>query len=710
MASDDTSKEDVDNDADVEEEKTEVKTKPAARPPAAKSGGNGSDSSNGTSDGTKWLVIIVALVVGVVLGVLGARLGGSAASAGRLSDIASDRGLNGEQAEAALETFVAPGKYDDYFLFASGGHSGQLHVIGVPSMRLLKTLPVFSNDPWSGYGYGGDLSEKVLNEGSNPEKNDQLRWGDAHHPALSEKNGDYDGRFIYINDRANGRLGMVDLRDFKTKQILDVPNIQTSHGGVFVTPNTEYAHISSMTPKPNTPSQYADLAEYKDKFRGVSTFVKINESDGMGDLSKSFQIELPPYTQDLADAGKKVSQGYAFINSYNTEMATGGNMEGKPPLEVGAIQNDYDYMHVINWEKAAQVVEQGKFETVNGARMIRLDTAIKEGLLHFVPEPRNPHGVDVSPDGNYITVSGKLDPHTSIYSMEKIKKAIENKTYDGTDQFGVPILKLDEVRDGYVEVGAGPLHTQYDAEGNAYTSLFVESAIAKWTLGPSAGVSGDKAWKLVDKIPVQYNIGHLVTPEGDTVSPDGKYVVALNKWSIDRYPDVGTLHPQNFQLIDTSGSKMRLLADMPIGFGEPHYVQIIKRDKIKDAIRVYSPGTDPLTMQASSVATKPGQERVERNGKDVDVYMVAMRSNFKPDVIRVKKGDHVRIHVTNIETAQDATHGFAVPGYNKQISLDPGEVVTVEFEADRAGSFGYYCTEFCSALHLEMQGWLLVEP
>lgn len=703
MASDDVSgvsKDAIDDDSPGEESRqTERGTRNGAE-----GGGNGS------GDGTKWLVIVVALVVGVVLGVLGARLGGTAVSAGRLSEIASQRGLSGQQAEAALSTFVPPGKYDDYFMFSSGGHSGQIHVVGVPSMRLLKTIPVFTSESWSGYGFGSDLSEKVLDQGADPDKSNKLNWGDSHHPALSEKGGDYDGRFVYINDRANGRLGMVDLRDWKAKQIIDIPNSQTSHGGVFVTPNSEYAHISSMTPRPSTADGYADLADYKDKFRGVSTFVKLNESDGKGEWEKSFQIELPPYTQDLADAGKKVSQGYAFVNSYNTEMATGGNMEGKPPLEVGAIQNDYDFLHVINWEKAAQVVDQGKFENVNGARMIRLDTAVKEGILHFVPEPRNPHGVDVSPDGSYIVVSGKLDPHASIYSMEKIKKAIESKSYEGTDAFGVPILKLDEVREAFVELGGGPLHTQFDDKGNAYTSLFVESAIAKWTLGPNAGVASDGAWKLVDKIPVQYNIGHLVTPEGDTVSPDGKYVVALNKWSIDRYPDLGTLHPQNFQLISTDGPKMELLVDMPVGFGEPHYVQMIKRDKIKDAIRVYPPDTDPLTMEKSAVGTRPSEERVERNGSNVDVYMVAMRSNFKPDVVRVKKGDHVRLHVTNIETAQDATHGFAIPGYNKQISLDPGEVVTVEFDANRAGTFGFYCTEFCSALHLEMQGWLLVEP
>lgn len=650
------------------------------------------------------------LVLGIALGIGGGRLG-STISSGDLAKIASERGLSGHAAEAALRTFVPPGEFDEYFMFASGGHSGQMHVIGVPSMRLLKTIPVFSPDAWSGYGYGGDAGESVLTNGTDATKGRQLRWGDAHHPALSETKGDYDGRWLYINDRANGRMGMVDLRDFKTKQILDIPNIQSSHGGMFVTPNTEFAHISSKTPSVLSDSGYAPLEKYESAYRGVSTFMSIDQKTGKADLKKSFQIELPPYNQDLADAGKLASDGFAFINTYNTEMATGGNLDGKPPLESGSVANDYDFLTIIDWQKASLVAAApGKTVVRNGVRFITLKTAIAEGLVHFAPEPRNPHGIDVSPDGNYLTVAGKLDPTVNVYAIDRIKQAIAERTFQGTDPFGVPILKLEAVRESQIEVGAGPLHTQYDGDGNAYTSLFVESGIAKWTLGTKAGVAADKAFKLVDKIPVHYNIGHLVTAEGDTVSPDGRYAVALNKWSVDRYPPVGTLHPQNFQLIDISGPKMKLLADMPIGFGEPHYVQMIKADKLKDVLTVYRPETDPLTMSASSVATKPGKERILRNGRNVEVFMTAMRSHFTPDVIRVRKGDHVTLHITNIETTRDATHGFAIPRYDKQVSLDPGEVVTVEFTADRTGSFAYYCTEFCSALHLEMQGWLLVEP
>lgn len=649
---------------------------------------------------------------GVVAGAVATRIGFSSSTGGSYDDIISERGFEGNWPEKALKTFVPPGEHDPYFMFASGGHSGQVFVIGVPSMRLLKTIAVFTREAWQGYGFGSDQSELVLAEGSDPAKSNPLSWGDTHHPALSETGGEYDGRWLYINDRANGRIAMVDLTDFKTKQIVDLPNLGSSHGGCFVTPDSDYVHISSMTPAPYlAPGGYAPLSEYERYYRGASCWMKIDPETGRLDMEKSFQIELPPYTQDLADAGKLASDGFGFINSYNTEMAVGGTLEDPAnALESTSIANDFDFLHVIDWKKAEQVFADGGTEDMNGMAMIRLDTAVSEGILHFVPEPRNPHGVDVNPTGDYMVVSGKLDPHASIYGIEKIKAAIEAEDYDGTDDFGVPILKMDSCLEAQVELGNGPLHTQFDPDGNAYTSMFVDSSVTKWTLGPKAGVSEADAWKKVADKPVNYNIGHLCSAEGDTVAPAGQYLVALNKWSIDRFPPVGTLLPQNFQLIDLDSDDLEILADMPIGFGEPHYTQMIRADRLVHTIQVYEPGTDPLTMGPSEFATSPGEERIDKAGNTVDVYMTVFRSHTTPDQIEVKQGDRVRLHLTNIETTVDATHGFAVPAYNIECSLDAGEVVNIDFEADRPGAFAMYCSEFCSALHLEMQGWFMVEP
>jgi nitrous-oxide reductase len=655
-----------------------------------------------------------AIAGGVVVGAAGARLGFGSSGGGDLGATASERGLDADAATAALKTYVSGGEYDEFMMFSSGGHSGQMLVIGVPSMRLLKEIPVFTPNAWQGYGYGSDQGMTVLTEGSDPAKSDDLRWGDTHHPALSETGGEYDGRWLYINDRANGRIAMIDLRDFKTKQIFDIPNLQTSHGGCFVTPDSEYVHISTMSPTPVTESGYAPLSRYKEDFRGFSTWIAIDPQSGRFDLDRTFQIELPPYTQDLADAGKLTSAGFGFINSYNTEMAVGGVGPGHgghdgQPLEAGATANDYDFLHIIDWVKAEEVAAAGDTVELNGMRVIPLEVAASEGILHFAPEPRNPHGVDVSPTGDYICVGGKLDPNASVYSIDRIKAAIEAKDYQGTDEFGVPILALGSVLEAQVEIGAGPLHTQFDEKGYAYTSLFVDSAIAKWTLGPKAGRTDD-AFQLVEKLPVHYNIGHLVTAEGDTVSPQGRYMVALNKWSIDRYPPVGTLHPQNFQLVDLTTEPLQILLDSPIGVGEPHYTQMIRSDRMVHTLRAYEPGTDPLTWEISPLAIEAGQERVEREGRELHVYMSAMRSHFNPDIIEAQQGDLLRLHITNIEQTPDATHGFAIPAYNIEASLDPGEVVNIDVQLERPGTFGLYCSEFCSALHLEMQGWLEVVP
>jgi len=662
------------------------------------------------------LALLAVLVLGV--GLLGQACGkgggeeGAPAVGGTAQDIARARGLSQEDIVRAVKQFVPPGKHDDYIIFASGGHGGQVLVIGVPSMRILKVIGVFTPEPWQGLGYGAEWGEQVLKEG-NPEVPEgvALEWGDIHHPALSETGGEYDGRWLYVNDRANGRVAMIDLRDFRVKQIVAVPNMQTSHGGVFVTPNTEYLIVSSKFPTPWPEGTFAELDEYAEKFRGVAAFLKIDQETGRILLEESFEIELPPYNQDLADAGKLVSEGWVFFNSFNTELATGGVLEGNPPLEAGMSQNAFDYLHIINWKKAEELVKAGKYEEIGGIKVIRLQTAIDEGILYFAPEPKSPHGVDVDPSGRYIVVSGKLDPHVTIFDFNKIQEAIKNRDFEGKDRYGVPILRFDSVVAAQVEVGAGPLHTQFDGKGHGYTSLFIESAIAKFTLGPDVVKTDEPPFTLVDKIPVHYNIGHLVTAEGDTVSPDSNYMVALNKWSIDRFPPVGPLHPQNFQLIDLNGGvgPMQLIADMPVPFGEPHYAQMIKADKLK-AWEIYPPGTNALTMQPDPNATKPGEERIERRGDVVEVWMTAVRSHFRPDQIRVREGDRVIIHITNTEQTRDATHGFAIADYNIQASIEPGETTTIEFVADKPGVYNFYCTEFCSALHLEMAGWLLVEP
>ena len=642
------------------------------------------------------LAVIGALVAGCSGGSSTAPKGGGATSSS-LTDLMKARNLSEADVNAALKTYTPSGRQDEYLTFASGGHGGQVIVIGVPSMRILKYIAVFTPEPWQGYGFD-DQTKGVLAEGKRFGRD--MTWADTHHPALSEAGGDYDGKFLFINDKANARIAVVDLTDFATKQIVTSELIGGDHGAAFVTPDTDYVIETTQYPVPFG-STYADPAkDYKEKFRGAAIFWKFDRTKGRIDKDASFAIEFPPYTQDLADAGKLTSDGYAFFNSINTEMTWGGNQEGNPPMESGYSKNDMDYLHVVNWRKAEALVKEGKAETINGIKVLRLPVSIAEHVLTFVPESKSPHGVDVTPDGEEIVVSGKLDTHGTVFSFAKIKAQIEAGKFETKDAYGVPVLSFKDSIRGQVELGLGPLHTQFDDKGNAYTSLFLETAVAKWSL---------KDLKVIQKLPTHYNIGHLVAAEGDTIHPDGKYLIAMNKWALDRFNKVGPLLPQNFQLVDLAGEKMQLLYDMPLPLGEPHYAQMIKADKLKP-IDVYKPGEDPITGAVSANAVEANKERVERKPDGVHVYMTAIRSHFTPDIIRVKEGDTVKLHVDNIEQAYDATHGFAINSYNINLSLEPGEHSDVTFVADKAGVFPMYCTEFCSALHLEMAGYLLVEP
>jgi nitrous-oxide reductase len=622
-----------------------------------------------------------------------------AAGAESVQDLMRARNLTEADVVAALKTYTPTGRPDPFIMFASGGHSGQVIVIGVPSMRILKYIGVFTPEPWQGYGFDEQSADLMV--ASSP-KGEPLTWGDSHHPALSETNGDYDGQFLFINDKANARIAVISLKDFVTTQIVHSPLLGTDHGGSFVTPNTDYIIEGGQYPVP-LDGTYAPLSDFNDRYRGAVMFWKFDRARGRIDPSQSFAMELPPYMQDLSDAGKLASDGWVFINSFDTERATGGTMTGQPPLESGASQNDMDYLHIINWQQAAQVAQQpGATRTIQGVRVIPLATSVAQGLLYFVPEPKSPHGVDVTPDGRYLAVSGKLDTHETVYDFEKIKQAIDAKTFEGNDPYGVPIIGFRTALHGQIDVGLGPLHTQWDDQGNGYTSLFLESAIAKWSLADM---------KVLEKVKVHYNIGHLATPEGDTEHPKGQYVIALDKWSIDRFNNVGPLLPQNMQLIDAAAQPMQLLYDMPIGLGEPHYAQIISADKLNPA-QMYTPvGENAVTHQADpNAVTTEAEARIERRGRVVNVYMTEVRSHMKPDLVEVQQGDTVHFHITNLEQTADATHGFGLGEYNVNLSVEPGKTANVSIVANRTGVFPYYCTEFCSALHLEMMGYMLVKP
>ena len=633
-----------------------------------------------------------SVALGVLMGFCGAAL-----AAESLQDVMKRRNLTEKDLMAAAKTYTPTGGRDEFIVFSSGGQSGQVIVYGVPSMRILKYIGVFTPEPWQGYGYDEE-SKKVLKQGNIDGR--EINWGDTHHPAITETDGKLDGKYLFINDKANPRIAVISLHDFETQQIVVNPILQSEHGGTFVTPNSEYVIEAAQYPGV-LGRGYAPLSEFNEKFRGAVTYWKFNKEKGRIDEAKSFSIELPPYTQDLSDAGKGPSDGWSFTNSFCAERYVGGIESGKPPFEAGCSANDADYLHVINWKKAAEVAAAGKVTKINGHDVITMKTAIEEGLVFLIAEPKSPHGADVTPDGKYIIVGGKLDTNVTIYSWEKIQGMINAKQFVSKDPYGIPILDMKSVVHKQIQLGLGPLHTQFDSKPCiAYTSLYVDSQVAKYDYCEG---------KVLDKLSVHYNIGHLMAMEGESVNPAGKYLVALNKLAIDRFNPVGPLHPQNHQLIDISGDKMELLYDMPLPLGEPHYATSIAAAKLQPLIR-YKYGTDSRTGEAHPAAVRPGSEKIIREPGKVTVHATAIRSHFTPEIVEVNEGDEVTFHVTNAERAQDETHGFAVSTYVGNLSIEPGKTATVKFKADRPGAFSYYCTEFCSALHLEMQGYLMVKP
>jgi nitrous-oxide reductase len=582
-------------------------------------------------------------------------------------------GATSDAAVAAQKVYVAPGDLDAYYMFASGGHSGNVYVYGLPSLRHLVTIPVFTPYPATGYGFD-DASKAMLG--------DKLTWGDVHHPSLSETNGDYDGRWLFVNE-INGRIARIDLRDFKTKEILGpLPNVSGNHASSFVTPNTEYTFMATRFSIPIPKGTVASVDKYATDYKGVIAAIKIDPKTGH--MTPTYQILMPPFDYDLGDAGKKVSDGWMFFSSYNTERAIG-------KLEVTASQRDRDYIAAVDWRAAERAADEGKGDMIGGVRVI--DPKKVPGIVYFMPCGKSPHGVDVAPDGKWIIGSGKLQGVTTAFNFEKLQTAIRNKDFTG-DEDGIPVLKYESIKEAEVPVGLGPLHTQFGGDGYAYTSLFVDSAIAKWKLG---------TWEVVDKIPVSYSIGHLAAAEGDTVSPDGNFLVALNKLSHGRHLNVGPSQPESSQLIDITEEKMKLLADS-FTEPEPHYAQIIKTDKLHP-IEVYPKEENhhPLAVWDLKDAA------VTREGGKVIAKMVMVRSSFTPSAIEVTEGEMVTIALTNIEQTTDVLHGFGLLDYNINVVVDPGETKTVTFKADKPGVFPFYCTNFCSALHQEMQGYLVVK-
>jgi nitrous-oxide reductase len=603
---------------------------------------------------------------------------------------------------AAERVYVAPGEHDEFYAFISGGFSGQLAVYGLPSGRLFKVIPVFSQDPEKAWGYNEE-TKPMLNT-----SHGFIPWDDSHHPDISQTAGELDGRFVFINGNNTPRIAKIDLTTFETTEIIEVPNSAGNHSSSFVTENTEYVVAGTRFSVP-VPQVDMAIKEYKGKFKGALSFISVDPEDGGMDLK--FQILMPGFNYDLSHPGRGKSHGWFFFTTYNTE-------EANTLLEVNASQNDKDFIAAINWKKIEEYVNNGggKKMPANYAHNVYDDrthsatsTMKKEvlvvdpsdvpGAIYFLPTPKSPHGCDVDPTGEYIIGSGKLAAEITAHSFTKMLDAIENKKFDG-EAYGIPILKYEDVLAGSVKSGGlGPLHTEFDDKGNGYTTFFISSEVVKWKVG---------TWEVIDRKPCYYSVGHLMIPGGNSRKPFGKYVVAMNKITKDRYLPTGPEVTQSAQLYDISGEKMELLLDFPT-IGEPHYAAGIPADKIKEKSRkIFRLDENEHPYAAKSEA----ETKVVRKGNEVHIYMTMIRSHFSPDNIEgVKVGDKVFFHVTNLEQDYDVPHGVAMIGaQTSELLIMPGQTETFVWEPKLEGVWPFYCTDFCSALHQEMQGYVRVSP
>jgi nitrous-oxide reductase len=312
---------------------------------------------------------------------------------------------------AAEKVYVAPGEYDEFYAFISGGFSGQLSVYGLPSGRLFKVIPVFSQDAEKAWGYNEE-TKPMLNT-----SHGFIPWDDSHHPDISQTKGVVDGRYVYINANNTPRIAKIDLTTFETTEIIEIPNSAGNHSSSFVTENTEYVVAGTRFSIP-IPQRDMSIKDYKGNFKGALSFLKINPDNG--EMAIKFQLLMPGFDYDLSHPGRGKSHGWFFFTTYNTE-------EANSLLEVNASQNDKDFIAAINWKKIEEYVNSGggtKMPT-NYAHNLYSDethsatsTMINEvltvnpsevpGGIYFLPTPKSPHGCDVDPTGEYIVGNGKL--------------------------------------------------------------------------------------------------------------------------------------------------------------------------------------------------------------------------------------------------------------------------------------------------------------
>lgn len=592
-------------------------------------------------------------------------------------------GGDASHSSASGEFDVAPGKLDTYYSFSSAGHNGEVRIYGLPSGRTLKRIPVFNVDCMVGWGITNE-SKKIM--GTKPDGSLKYMTGDTHHVHGSYTNGTYDSKYLWTNDKLNNRIARIRMDRMECDAITELPNVQGFHG-IFPDKRDPVDQSINHTTRIfcgaefHTP-QVNDGRDMDDPKKWFCLFTCVDAES----MEVRWQVKIDGNCDLVATTydGK-----LAATNQYNTE---GG------AVLADMMSAERDACVFFNIERVEAAIKAGRSFTIGDSKVPVVDGTkaanqdAKTALTCYVPIPKNPHGVNASPDGKYFVCSGKLSPTASVISIE-----LMHKWFAGD---------LKEPREAVVaepEIGLGPLHTAFDGRGNAFTTLFLDSQIVKWNVDKAiAQFKGDKTVKpVLDRIDVHYQPGHGYSSMGETKEADGKFYNSGNKFSKDRFLPVGPLHCETEQLIDIRGDKMILIHDHT-AYPEPHDAIIVRADVVK-------------TKQVSDMNDFPnavksfGDSRIERKGKKVSVFLTSQAPNYSMEIIKVKLGDEVTITLTNHDKVEDLTHGFGIERHNVNFIVNPQETHSVTFKAEKLGVFWIYCTHFCHALHLEMRSRFIVE-